>query len=166
MRFPGLCLATALALGGVAPVEAAEAEATEANHPEARPFDENANASVDIAMAFARALMARKRVLLILGANWCHDSRGLAGWFETPRFADMIAAHYELVYVDVGSPQTGDGRNLEIARRFGIEEMTGTPNVLILSPFGDVLNADTARTWNDAASRSEDDIYAYFAELK
>lgn len=103
--------------------------------------------------------------MLVMGANWCHDSRALAGLLETPRFAELIAREYELVFVNVGMPQTGDGHNLDIAARFGLEELPGTPNVLILSPFGTLLNAETATSWRNAASRSEDAIYEELAAL-
>ncbi|MCM0001048.1 MAG: thioredoxin family protein, partial [Erythrobacter sp.] len=106
-----------------------------------------------------------KRVLLVMGANWCHDSRALAGWLETPRFAALAAAHYELVYVDVGMPQTGEGRNLEIARRFGLEELKGTPALLVLTADGRAVNLESSAKWRDAASRSEDAIYAELAAL-
>lgn len=145
---------------------AAAVPANQNEHPEARPYDEDRVAAADVDAALARAAARDVPVLLVLGANWCHDSRSLAGWFETPRFAAMIAAKYELVYVDVGHPQGGEGRNLDIAQRFGIDEITGTPNVLIVSPAGELLNADTATTWNDAASRSESAIFSYFDGLR
>lgn len=103
--------------------------------------------------------------MLVLGANWCHDSRALAGWLETPRFAALTAAHYEVVFVDVGSPQTGEGRNLDIARRFGLPDMVGTPALLVLDADGTAVNLDTAASWRDAASRSEDAIFAELAGL-
>ena len=39
-------------------------------------------------------------------------------------------------------------------------------SVLIVSPQGTLLNADTATTWNDAASRSENAIFSYFDEFE
>ena len=89
----------------------------------------------------------------MLGANWCHDSRALAGWIETPRFAALVAEHYELVFVNVGMPQTGEGRNLEIARRFGLDELKGTPALVVLAADGRAINLDTAASWRNAASR-------------
>jgi thioredoxin-like negative regulator of GroEL len=136
--------------------------AAETEHPEAELFDAERGALADVGLALARALISRNNVLLVMGANWCHDSRGLAGWFETSRFQAMIEQRYELVYVDVGHPQDGEGRNIDIAQQFGIEEITGTPTVLILSPEGALLNADTATGWNNAASRTEDEIFDYF----
>jgi thiol-disulfide isomerase/thioredoxin len=129
-------------------------------HPEARAYAAEADASADVDAAPARATASGKRVLLVMGGNWCHDSRALAGWLETPRFAALTAARYEVVYVDVGVPQTGDGRNLDIARRFGLSDVKGTPTLLVLTAEGKPINLDTAASWRNAASRSEDAIFA------
>jgi hypothetical protein len=136
-----------------------------APHPEARAYSASADAATDVDAALARASASGKRVLLVLGANWCHDSRALAGWLETPRFAALTAQAYEVVYVDVGSPQTGEGRNLDIARRYGLDGMTGTPALLVLTADGRTVNLDTAASWRDAASRSEDAIFAELSAL-
>lgn len=134
-------------------------------HPEARLYAADADAVADVDAALARAAVNGKRVLLVMGANWCHDSRALAGWLETPRFAALTAARYEVVYVDVGVPQTGKGRNLDIAGRFGLAEFPGTPALLVLTAQGETLNRDTAASWRNAASRSEDAIVAELTAL-
>lgn len=149
----------ALALAGCATVPPAAA------YPEARPYAAKADASSEVDAALARAAASSKRVLLVLGANWCHDSRALAGWLQTPRFAALVAQSYEVVFVNVGTPQTGEGRNLDIARRFGLAEITGTPALLVLTPEGAPVNLDTAASWRNAASRSEDAIFAELAAL-
>lgn len=151
-------LLTVPAFSASAAASAAAAEKTAAEHPEAKPYKKKAKASENVDAALARALAADKRVLLVMGANWCHDSRGLAGWFEQPRFAAMLEPKYEIVYVDVGHRD----RNIDIAQRFGIDKIVGTPTVLILSPRGALLNPKSAPTWRNAASRDEDDIFAYF----
>lgn len=135
-------------------------QAPDANaHPEARAYDAAHDASAVVDAALARAGASGKHVLIAMGANWCHDSRAFAGWLETPRFAAMLAEKYEVVYVNVGMPQTGDGHNLDIAKRFGLESIAGTPTVLIIAPDGALLNADTAESWRNAATRSEDAIF-------
>ena len=141
------------------------ASAAEPAHPEATLYDAARDARADVAAALDRAKAANKRVILVMGANWCHDSKALAGWFETPRFKAMLAPLYEIVYIDVGKPQRREGRNIEIARGYGIRKIKGTPTVLILSPDGELLNKKDAPTWRNAASRSEDDIFRSFAEL-
>lgn len=140
-------------------------EVTAPAQPEAKSFIVSDNAQADVDAALERAQGADKHVLLVMGANWCHDSRALAGWLETPRFQELIDAEYELVFVNVGLPQTGDGHNLGIAQRFGLEKPEGTPNVLVLAADGTLVNAETATTWRNAASRSEDEIYDELAAL-
>ncbi|WP_063359810.1 thioredoxin family protein [Aurantiacibacter luteus] len=133
-------------------------------HPEAAPFDPEADADAALGAALARAATEDGRVLLVTGANWCHDSRALAGWLGTDRFRQLAADHFEVVYVDVGHPQAGEGRNLDVPRRFGHEQQ-GTPNLLVLTPEGLAVNADTAADWRNAASRSEDAIYDALVDL-
>ena len=135
------------------------------NYPEARSYGASKDASADVDAALEHAKTSGKHVLLVMGANWCHDSRALAGWLGTPRFRQLVDAEYELVFVNVGMPQTGDGHNLDIAKRFGLETLPGTPNVLVLTPSGSLVNADTATSWRNAASRSEDEIYDELARL-
>ncbi|WP_321325558.1 thioredoxin family protein [uncultured Parasphingorhabdus sp.] len=157
MRFLLLVLASL----AFVPFSAVSAAPHGGDHPEARPFEQEANASALIDAALARALSSEKRVIVVMGANWCHDSRGLAGWFAEPRFAAMLQDKYELVYVDVGYKD----RNIDIARRFGIKSIEGTPTVLILSADGVLLNRKSAPKWRNAASRAEADIFAYFDQF-
>jgi len=134
-----------------------------AEHPEIKTYDKNRDAGADVDAALTRAKENGKRIILVMGANWCHDSRGLAGWFGEPRFAEMLKDKYEIVYIDIGKPQKDKGRNLDIAARFGVKKAKNTPLVLVLSPQGLLLNdAADARSWRNAASREEDEIFDYF----
>ncbi len=144
---------------------ATTAPVVKAHGPQAMLYDAAANATGNVDAALARAAGNGKRVLLVMGANWCHDSTALAGWLETPRFAGLVAERYELVFVNVGMPQTGDGHNLDVPRRFGLAELPGTPALLVLTPEGKAVNLDTAASWRNAASRSEDAIFAELAAL-
>ena len=137
----------------------------DAAHPEARAYDETRDAAADVDAALAEANVSGKNVLLVMGANWCHDSRAFAGWMETPRFAAMLEQEFETVYVDVGNPQNGEGRNLAIAARFGLDSIVGTPTVLIIAPDGTLLNKDTAGSWRNTASRSEGAIFDELANF-
>lgn len=152
-----LALAMAACAGG--PEVAAPAR------PDAKSYAVSPNAMADVDAALTRAAASGKRVLVVFGANWCHDSTALAGWLETPRFAALLAERYELVLVNVGLPQSGDGHNLDVARRFGLAEMKGTPALLVLTADGSAVNLATAASWRNAASRSEEAIYAELAAL-
>lgn len=133
---------------------------TSGSHPEAKPFPASGRAERDLAAALARARVNGHRVLAIFGGNWCHDSRALAGWFATPRFRAMLAERYEVVWINVGKKT----KNLDLARRYGLDGIAGTPTVLMLDPAGKPLNLADAPTWRNAAARDEDAIYAYFAK--
>lgn len=151
-----LWLAAALAVG-VPTV--AFAKPAVAAHPEAKPFGHPGRARQEVAAALTRAAGNGHRVLLVFGANWCHDSRALAGWFATPRFRELLASRYELVWVDVGKKD----KNLDLARRFGLDGIAGTPTVLIVDATGKPLNLSDAPSWKNASTRDPDAIYAAFA---
>ena len=125
---------------------------------EPRPFDETRNAMLDVDAALAAAKVSGRNTILALGGNWCHDSRGLAADFQKPELAGVIAGGYELVWVDVGRRD----RNLDIAARFGVMQLYGTPTVLIVSPEGELLNRDSVHHWRTAASKPYDETLAYF----
>ena len=154
----------ALALTACATTPAdSQAEVAHAG-PEATPFDVTGDAMARVESALDAAAANETRALIVTGANWCHDSRALAGWLETDRFQSLIAEHFELVYVNVGLPQTGDGHNLDIPQRFGhVQE--GTPNLLVVTPEGLLVNGDSAVSWRNSAMRSEDAIFAELMEL-
>ncbi len=156
-------LAAGLLLVGCATV----ADSTHAAHdyPEAASFTVSDDAMGDVDRALERAGTNGKRVLLVMGANWCHDSRALAGWLESERIAGLIEREYELVFVNIGMPQMGDGHNLDIARRFGLDDLPGTPNLLVITSEGYLVNADSATSWRDASSRSEEAIHDELARL-
>jgi len=130
---------------------------------EPRPFDAKADAWADLDRTMDLAKSSGKRTIVVMGANWCHDSRGLAAYFEDVEFrAEHITPYFEQVYIDVGEKS----RNLDLARHFGLDGIEGTPTIFIVSPEGQVLNFETAPTWRNAASRSKEDIVDYFKDYR
>ena len=138
--------------------EAESPDSAATDHPEPRLYDASINARQTLEAALVRARINNTLVLVAMGANWCHDSRAFAGWMETDRFKTLVAEKYELIYINVGMPQSQDGHNLDIGARFGVT-VEGTPTLLLLTPDGEILNHDSATSWRNAASRSEDEIY-------
>ena len=127
-------------------------------HNEPTPYDAAADARSDIAETLAAAKAENKKALLVFGANWCHDSRALAAHFEKPRFQTLISENYKLAYVDIGQKD----RNIDLAQKFGVDDIVGSPTVFITNSNGQVLNLETAPTWRNAASRHEYAIWDYF----
>jgi hypothetical protein len=159
-----LLLQTLVNASGPAVAPVPPAPTANSAEPQAPVYLAERNAQADVDGALTDAKVSGKTVIVIMGANWCHDSIALAGWLHTPRFMSMMRDRYAIVYVDVGTPQLGKGRNLDIAKRVGIRKVKNTPLVMLLSADGRLLNSKKdAANWRNAASRSEDDIYLYFS---
>lgn len=159
-------MALALAVAAV-PVAAQEPVPGTAQYDEVS----DANAALAVALNDAQARQSAdpdgppQRVLAIFGANWCHDSRDLAAMLQRPRVAALIARQYQVVLIDAGMPQNGNGRNLDLAARHGVPDITGTPTVLVLDAAGALLNTpDNARGWRNASSRSEREVYRFLRQ--
>ncbi len=123
------------------------------------PYDEKANADAGVADAFARARASGKRVLIDMGGNWCPDCRILAGVMALPEMRGFLAAHYEIVMVDVGMFD----KNLQIPARFGIAKLTGVPTVVIAEANGKTLNATNSAELADAREMMPQAIANWFA---
>ena len=129
--------------------------ASAAEHPEALLFEADRDAQADVDKALAQGAAEDKITLVVMGANWCHDSRALAGWFSTDD--DIIAVldrDFVVAYVDVAHKN----RNIDVAQRFGIDSIVGTPTVVMVASDGTVLNRETAVTRRNSASRTKAEI--------
>lgn len=129
-----------------------------AREGETGPFDETADARAEVDAALAAAEENGNRVLIVFGANWCHDSHGLADHFAQADLQQIISGNYELVLVEVGWRH----RNLDIARDFGVPAIYGTPTVLVIDPELGLMNRDTMHSWHTAYSRPHEDVVRYF----
>jgi thiol:disulfide interchange protein len=126
-----------------------------------QPYDEHANADAAVAAAFERAKMSHKRVLIDLGGNWCVDCVVLANFLKLPEMQRFMAAHYEMVAVDVGRFD----RNQQIPSRFGITgRLKGVPALLIATPDGKLVNGNDVFATADASTMTPQVLAAYFAK--
>jgi len=153
-----ILLTLALLFSACTTTAIAAEDAHKAAHDEPRPYDPEADAEIDINHTLVAAKEEEKLGLLVFGANWCHDSRALAAHFEKPRFQTLLRNHYKMTYIDVGKKN----RNIDLARKFGVDNIVGTPTIFVTDSDGKVLNLETAPTWRNAASRNEADIFDYF----
>jgi thioredoxin-like negative regulator of GroEL len=126
-----------------------------------RPFDETRNAMADVDAALLAAAERNTKALLVLGADWCHDSRAFAAMLEKPALAALVAERFELVFVDVGRRD----RNLDVARRFAVDDLKGTPTVLIVTAGGELRNRDSVSEWTSAASRTGEELLRYLSSF-
>lgn len=123
------------------------------------PFDPQADARAALDAALVRAAASDRKVLAVFGANWCHDSQALARWLGGEALRPVVARSFEVVLIDSGTPQTGKGRNLDLAAKHGVSGISGTPTLLVLDGQGKLLNSpEDARAWRNAESRGEDAV--------
>jgi len=127
-----------------------------------QPYDEGANADTAVAAAFARAQKSHKRVLIDLGGNWCVDCIILANFLKLPEMQRFMAAHYEVVTVDVGR----FNRNLQIPARFGLtKRLEGVPALLIATPDGKLINGKDVFATASASEMTPKTVADYLAKF-
>ena len=111
--------------------------------------------------AQALAQSQGKNLVIILGAQWCDDSRAIAGFFEDEAFAAQMADSYEVVFVNAGGFEHG----LDIVQHFGQPAYYATPTVLVINPETNaVVNLESQAYWRSASTRDLTEAVAYFED--
>ena len=106
-----------------------------------------------------KAAAEQKLLLLVLGADWCHDSVSLLQHFNQPDFAAALSQRFERAFIDVRFLQFGQA----ITQRYQLPLYYGTPTVLIIAPdSGQLLNKTDLMHWTNAASFDEKAYQQYF----
>ena len=124
------------------------------------PYNESADAKADVAQAQASAGSTHRPVLLIFGANWCEDCRALDAALKKGRNAELMAAEFTVVKIDVGNFD----KNLDVVKRYGDPIANGIPAAVILSADNRVLFATRAGELADARKMSDDGVERFFRQ--
>lgn len=149
--FYACCLALALSFG------AGAQDDHNHDHEDHGPsqYEQGVDAAAVIDAALARAGAENKQALILFGADWCHDSRGLASTLETdPVLSELVDERFVLARIDVGTRHL----NQDQLQRFGLMESFGTPTVVIADAEGQSLNGLAAHDWRAADNYSVGDI--------
>ena len=128
--------------------------------PDAHLYNENANANAEINEALAQAAKQHKRVLLDFGGNWCLDCHVLDNAFKQPRIAPLLNNNFVLVHVDVGRYD----KNLDLAKRYGVDLQKGVPSLAVVSAQGAVLYS--TGDFERARVLSEEDVIIFLTKWK
>ncbi len=116
----------------------------------------------DLNAGFDAARESNKLALVVMGANWCHDSRALAARIYEEPLSTTIDEQYEIIFIDVGYLEKGK----DVITRLGIAAYYATPTVLIVEPdSGQVVNAGNRHQWANAASISMQESVEYFGQF-
>jgi thiol-disulfide isomerase/thioredoxin len=127
--------------------------------PDGKLFQPSDDPLADVQRAIASAGLTERRALVVLGANWCHDSRALAARLHQSPLAEVIQQHYVLVFVDVGYYELGRA----LPQQFGVAHYYATPTVLIIDPgSGQLVDDEERHMWGNAYRVSMSESVEYF----
>ncbi len=113
----------------------------------------------DLAAGIDAAKDSQRLLLIVMGANWCHDSRALASRLYKDPLSTTVNENYEILFVDVGYLEKGK----EVINSLGIPVYYATPTVLIVDPdTGQVVNDKNRHQWANAANISMEESLEYF----
>ena len=124
------------------------------------PYDESANAEIDLANAIAEANNKNKHILIEMGANWCPDCRTLGRYFQREDIKAWLDERFIVVAVDVGEWD----KNLEIAERYGNPISEDIPSLVVLDSKGVMQFATLAGELASAREISGDDLIEWLNE--
>lgn len=123
------------------------------------PYDEKADATADVAAAFAKAKATDRKVLIVFGANWCPDCRELDKAMHG-QSAALIDAKFVVVKVDIGRFD----KNMEIAQAYGNPTKKGIPAAVMVAADNRVLYATKGGELANARTMSESGVYDFFSK--
>jgi thioredoxin 1 len=133
------------------------ATANAADHP----YNETADAKLDIKQALTQAATANIPVIVVFGANWCGDCRALDTAMKTGASAPLLSRDFKIVKVDVGQ----FNKNVDIAKSYGVPLEKGIPAVVIISTNNEVLYATKSGELADARKMGDNAIYEFFKRV-
>ncbi|WP_299568467.1 thioredoxin family protein [uncultured Shewanella sp.] len=115
-----------------------------------------------VELAQSKALEQGKLLLVVMGAQWCHDSRGLAGNFSDQTMQPILISRFETVFVDVA--YFDDMHSLP--QKYGYPAYFGTPTVMVIEPkTGQLLNEVNLSKWQIADSVPLDEYIEFFSTI-
>ncbi|MGD0536723.1 MAG: thioredoxin family protein [Verrucomicrobiota bacterium] len=125
------------------------------------PYNETADAKLEIRQALAQAAPAETPVIVVFGANWCGDCKMLDSAMKNGASAPLLARDFKIVKVNVGRFD----KNVDIAKSYGVPLDKGIPAVAILSAKNEVLYATRAGELANARKMGDKGIYEFFKKV-
>ena len=108
---------------------------------------------------FHLAKSENKKLIFVLGGNWCHDSRSIAKKLDDAELSEYIQANYRISMVDVGYLNQG----FEFTEKAEMKTFYATPTVLIFDPVSEnLINASDMHIWANAFDLSQEETNLYF----
>src|ERR1700720_1454390 len=99
------------------------------------PYDEAADAKLDIKQALTQPAANKTPVIIVFGANWCGDCKMLDSAMKNGASAPLLSRDFKIVKVNVGHFD----KNLDVAKTYGVPLQMGIPAVAIISTNNQVI---------------------------
>jgi thiol:disulfide interchange protein len=126
-------------------------------------YDIRAAGTAQIAAAVRTATDEHKRVILVLGANWCIWCRRLHAAFENePAVSRALKKDFVLVDIDVNN-RNGVDRNADVIERYGNPVKGGIPAIVVLDSDGKKLMTKDTDELVDKGAYSASKIVSFLA---
>ena len=125
------------------------------------PYNEAADAKLEIKQALTQAAPSNTPVIVVFGANWCGDCKMLDSAMKHGASAPLLSREFKLVKVNVGRFD----KNLEVVKSYGVPLGKGIPAVVILSPKNEVLYVTKDGELANARKLGDDGIYDFFKRV-
>jgi len=126
-----------------------------------KPYNETADAKLQIKEALTEAATTRTPVIVVFGANWCGDCKMLDSAMKSGASAPLLSRDFKIVKINVGHFD----KNLDVAKSYGVPLDKGIPAVAIISSQNAVLYATRNGELADARKMGDNGIYEFFKRV-
>jgi thioredoxin 1 len=125
------------------------------------PYNESADAKLDIKQALTQSATVKTPVIIVFGANWCGDCKMLDSAMKNGASATLLSKDFQIVKVNVGHFDT----NLDVAKTYGVPLQMGIPAVAIISTNNQVLYVTREGELANARKMGDNGIYEFFKRV-
>lgn len=125
------------------------------------PYNETADAKLEIKQALIQAATTRTPIIIVFGANWCGDCKMLDSAMKNGASAPLLSRDFKVVKVNVGHWD----KNLDLAKAYGVPLEKGIPAVAIISAKNEVLYVTLEGELANARSMGDKGIYEFYKRV-
>lgn len=126
-------------------------------------YPAEADAHAEIKEAGGKAALARKRLLLVFGANWCFDCHVLDLAFQRPELAPILVANYEVVHVDLGPDEH---KNADLVQQYQVPLNKGIPALAVAESDGKLVVSQKNGEFEDARGLTPEVLLEFLNKWK
>jgi len=120
-------------------------------------YPSDADAKKEIDEALKLAITDKKRVLLVLGGNWCYDCHVLDRALHTGAAGKVVKESFLIVHVILVKPD----KNLDLVKKYKTTLDKGVPVVVVLRGDGSLLYGSSAGEFEAARRMMKKDLVAF-----